>query len=178
VELLGFKVRNLKESLAKWESSGIRPLAGATAKQAILLAPDNVKVQITEDSSIATPIATDELRIVVSNVAEAAEWYARFFGARVSKQAGATIGQIPGMNIRFVEAKQAMAGTQGRAIDHIGLEVKNLEPFMKKLEAAGVKINRPYAAAPAQLPPLKSLAFITDPWGTYIELNEGFADVR
>jgi hypothetical protein len=82
------------------------------------------------------------------------------------------------MNIRFVAASQPAVGTQGRAIDHIGLEVKNLEAFMKKLEEGGVKINRPYAAAPAQLAPLKSIAFVTDPWGTYIELNEGFADVK
>jgi hypothetical protein len=45
---------------------------------------------------------------------------------------------------------------------------------MKKLEDGGVKINHSYAAAPAQLAPLKPIAYITDPWGTYIELNEGF----
>jgi len=28
----------------------------------------------------------------------------------------------------------------------------------------GVKVNRAYAAAPAQLAPLKSIMFITDPW--------------
>jgi catechol 2,3-dioxygenase-like lactoylglutathione lyase family enzyme len=178
VDSIGFKVKNLKESLAKWEAAGIKPLPGATARQAFLMAPDNVRVQITEDPSISTAIATDELKMVVPNVNEASDWYAKFFGARVSKQAGGVIAQIPGMNIRFVAANQPAAGTQGRAIDHIGLEVKNLEPFMKKLEAAGVKVNRPYAAAPAQLAPLKSLAFITDPWGTYIELNEGFADVK
>jgi hypothetical protein len=25
---------------------------------------------------------------------------------------------------------------------------------------------------------LKSIMLITDPWGTYIELNEGFSDVK
>jgi len=178
VELIGFKVKNLKDSLAKWEAAGIKPLPGATTRLALLMAPDNVKVQITEDSAIGTPIAADEMRMVVTNVNEAADWYAKFFGARVIRQGQAAIAEIPGMNIRFVSSSQPMAGTQGRAIDHIGLEVKNLETFMKKLDAAGVKVNRPYAAAPAQLAPLKSIAFITDPWGTYIELNEGFADVK
>jgi len=178
VELIGFKVKNLKESLTKWEAAGIKPLPGATAKQALLMAPDNVKVQLTEDPSIATPIATDEMKMVVPNVTEATDWYAKFFGAKITRQGAGAIGQIPGMNIRFVGASQPAAGTQGRAIDHIGLEVKNLETFMKKLEEAGVKINRPYATAPAQLAPLKSIAFVTDPWGTYIELNEGFADVK
>src|SRR5262245_28063991 len=179
VESIGFKVKNLKESLAKWDAAGIKPLPGATSKQAFLMAPDSVKVQITEDPSIGTAIATDEVKMVVPNVNEAADWYAKFFGAKVARQgAGAAIAQIPGMNIRFIGTSQPAAGTQGRAIDHIGLEVKGLEAFMKKLEDGGVKINRPYAAAPGQLTPLKSLAFITDPWGTYIELNEGFADIR
>jgi len=64
----------------------------------------------------------------------------------------------------------AVAGTKGRSLDHIGFEVKNLEVFCKKLEAAGVKLDQPYHKAPnANL----SLAFITDPAGTSIELTEG-----
>src|SRR5262245_55088471 len=83
VESIGFKVKSLKDSLAKWEAAGIKPLPGATAKQAFLLAPDGVKVQITEDPAIATPIATDELRMVVPNVTEASDWYAKWFGAKI-----------------------------------------------------------------------------------------------
>ena len=41
---------------------------------------------------------------------------------------------------------------------------------MKKLEALGVKIDRPFTKIPASG---ISLAFIIDPWGTYIELTEG-----
>ena len=59
--------------------------------------------------------------------------------------------------------------TKGRVLDHIGFDVKNLEAFMKKLEAAGVKIDRPYTKNPQTG---GALAFISDPWGTYIELNE------
>lgn len=117
--------------------------------------------------------------MVVPNAAEAAAWYTKFFGARASRSGqGEMLAVIPGMNIRIVEMKQPMAGTRGRAIDHIGFEVKNLEAFMKKFVDAGVTIDRAYAAAPAQLAPLKSIAFITDPWGTYIELNEGFSEVK
>jgi len=72
-----------------------------------------------------------------------------------------------------------VAGTQGRAIDHIGFEFKGgLEALAKKMTDEGVKVGRAYAAAPAQLAPLKSIMFITDPWGTYIELNEGFSEVK
>jgi hypothetical protein len=40
---------------------------------------------------------------------------------------------------------------------------------LKKLEGDGVKIDRPYTPNPLTG---DGLAFIYDPWGTYIELNE------
>ena len=55
-------------------------------------------------------------------------------------------------------------------MDHIGFEVRNLEAFCAKLEAAGVKLDVPYRKV-ASLG--IGLAFLTDPWGTYIELTEG-----
>jgi hypothetical protein len=59
-----------------------------------------------------------------------------------------------------------------RSLDHIGFEVKNLEEFCKKLEAAGQKFDRPYTRLPNST---TAIAFLTDPWGTYIELTENLA---
>ena len=69
---------------------------------------------------------------------------------------------------------QGTVATRGRAIDHIGFEVKNLEAFIKQLEAKGMKLNVPYRPVPAIG---IAIAFITDPWGTYIELTEGLDKV-
>ena len=55
-------------------------------------------------------------------------------------------------------------------MDHIGLEVKNLEAFCKQLEATGVKLNVPYSYRSQEG---LGLAFLTDSLGTYLELNEG-----
>ncbi len=55
-------------------------------------------------------------------------------------------------------------------MDHIGFEIKGLEAFVKKLEAAGVKFDVPYRKVPALG---ISIAFFTDPWGAYVELTEG-----
>ncbi|HTG72715.1 MAG TPA: VOC family protein [Terriglobia bacterium] len=177
VEYLAFKVKSLKDTLAKLEAAGTKPIAGATATQAFVLAPNSVKVQLVEDTALATPIASYEMLMKVSSVADASAWYEKWFGARVVKQGQSTVAEIPGMNIRFAETRDPVSGTQGRAINHIGLEVKNLEALMKKMTDGGVMVNRPYAAAPATIAPLKSLGFITDPWGTYIELNEGFSEI-
>jgi hypothetical protein len=48
--------------------------------------------------------------------------------------------------------------------------VKDLEAFCKKLEAMGIKLNVTYRRAEALG---LGVAFVTDPWGTSIELNEG-----
>jgi extradiol dioxygenase family protein len=66
-------------------------------------------------------------------------------------------------------------GTKGRALDHIGFEVRGLESFAKKLEARGIHFDVPYR----EIPRLGlAIAFITDPWGTYIELTEGLTKVH
>jgi hypothetical protein len=44
-----------------------------------------------------------------------------------------------------------------------------LQAFIKKLEANGIKLDRPYTKNEQTG---AALAFITDPWGTYIELND------
>ncbi len=50
--------------------------------------------------------------------------------------------------------------------------MKNLEAFVSSLEAKGIRIEGPIR----QVPNTKvKIAFLTDPWGTYIELTEGLA---
>jgi predicted enzyme related to lactoylglutathione lyase len=80
----------------------------------------------------------------------------------------APVDDIPGAQLRFNKADAAQAPTKGRVLDHIGFDVVDLQAFVKKLEAEGIKLDRPYTKNPNGI----ALAFITDPWGTYIELNE------
>jgi hypothetical protein len=50
--------------------------------------------------------------------------------------------------------------------------VNNLEAFVRSLDAKGIHIEAPIR----QIPGTKlKVAFLTDPWGTYIELTEGLA---
>jgi hypothetical protein len=82
---------------------------------------------------------------------------------------------LPGVNLTYSPSPEAVAGTQGRSLDHIGFEVKGLEAFCKKLEGMGIKLERPYTQVAALG---ISIAFIRDPWGTYIELTEGLDKVQ
>ncbi|HLK17824.1 MAG TPA: VOC family protein, partial [Bryobacteraceae bacterium] len=96
--------------------------------------------------------------------------YADTFGAIPGKRGKFDAADLPGTNLSFTPNDAPQAPTKGRVLDHIGFEVQNLEAFTKKLEAAGVKFDVPYRKIPALN---LSLAFLTDPWGTYIELTEG-----
>ena len=169
IDYIGFEVKNLKDSLATWEASGIKPLPGGTSKQVFLMAPDDVKVRITEDRSLTTPIAADMIDMMVPDVAAAQAWYEKNFGAKLVKHGAETVAEIPGGNILFTQAKGPVAGTKGRAFDRIGIEVKNVEETCK---AVGVeRVNR---AKQMDL----AVCVLTDPWGTYIEISQGLAAVK
>jgi len=175
LDFIGFSVKDLKGSLAKWADAGITPLPGGSARQVYLLSPDKIKVRITEDPSLAAPIAAGAIKMVVPNVAEAQAWYAKYFGAEMVKHGNEMVANIPGSSILFEQAKGPVARTKGRAFDRIGLEVVGLEAFAKKLEAAGIKFDSPYRKAPTMK---AAFAVFQDPFGTLIELSEGLSAVK
>ncbi len=172
LDFIGFSVKDLKGSLAKWAAAGIKPEPGGTATQVYLMNPDNVKVRITEDKSLPTAIASDRIKMVVPDVAAAQVWYAKNFGAQMITRNGEQVADLPGHYILFEKASGPVAKTAGRAYDRIGLEVRGLEAFAKKLEDAGVKFQSPYRKAGNMD---AAFAVLKDPWGTTIELSEGLA---
>ena len=117
VEYVGYKVKNLKETLAKMDAAGFKPMPGPTSKQAFLLTPDAIKVRLTEDRALSTPVASDMIQMDVSNVKEAQAWYQKWFGAKLVKDGKETVADIPGHRILFVEANGPAEPTKGRAFD-------------------------------------------------------------
>ncbi len=99
-------------------------------------------------------------------------WYVDVFGLEVRPRGNITsTTNVPGMNMSFGNAQQALAPTRGRAIDHIGFELDDLEAFTEQLKAKGIEFQVEYREIDSI--ELK-IAFITDPSGTYIELTEGY----
>lgn len=122
-------------------------------------------------NKINVPILPHHIHLYVPEgaQAEARSWYLKMFGGTPGKRYNYTAVDLPGINLNFSGSKTPLATTKGRRLDHIGFEVKNLEAFCKKLEASGVKLDSPYTKRPTGI----ATAFLTDPWGTYIELTEG-----
>jgi catechol 2,3-dioxygenase-like lactoylglutathione lyase family enzyme len=150
---------------------------GSKVDSALLKSPEGVMIELRGGTaSQETAVRMERLDFRTVAPAETRDWYAKTFGAGSDVLVGAPtptfIAQLPGLVMYFRKADAAPAGTRGRGLDHIGFEVKNLEEFCKKLEAAGQKFDRPYGRLPNSM---TAIAFLTDPWGTYIELTENLA---
>ncbi|MBI2817583.1 MAG: VOC family protein [Acidobacteria bacterium] len=171
VNHVGFRVPDGPAAIAKWKEAGLKTEAGRNPRGGYLIAPDDLRVEIVEDTSMKTPIAFHHVHFWVSEAAipEIKAWYVKTFGAKPGKRGDNEAADVPGANLTFSKAVERTAPAKGTVLDHIGFEIKNLEAFCKRLEASGVKFDRPYSKSPAGL----GLAFFTDPWGTYIEVTEG-----
>jgi catechol 2,3-dioxygenase-like lactoylglutathione lyase family enzyme len=195
VNHIGFSVPDLKPVVAKLKANGFKMITSdsvaanvkvtddiaaqsPTTNLAFALGPEDVKVEFVEVKSQTIPIQLNHIHFFGQMNTEMQAWYAKTFGAKLlppNPRSTFVQDQLPGVFLNFTPSTEPTVGTTGRAIDHIGFEVKNLEAFTKKLEDDGIKLDRPYTKVP-QLG--IAIAFIKDPWGTNIELTEGLADIK
>jgi catechol 2,3-dioxygenase-like lactoylglutathione lyase family enzyme len=172
VNHVGFIVQNVQESVAKWNAAGVPVQPGNNNRmdQAYVTTPDGLKVEILEDKKQSIPIRHEHVHFFLpeSAIAQSQAWYAKTFGAKPGVRNEAPVADLPGVQLRFAKTAAPTVTTKGRVLDHIGFDVTDLQGFIKKLEAAGIKLDRSYTKTDNG----GALAFITDPWGTYIELNE------
>jgi catechol 2,3-dioxygenase-like lactoylglutathione lyase family enzyme len=175
VNHVGFLVKDIAPWIAKWQAAGLKMEPQARPTQVYLIGPDDVRVEILEDKTIDVPLKMHHVHFYIASPLETQAWYAKTFGATPGKRGQFDAADLPGVNLTFAKAETATVGTKGRSLDHIGFEVKNLEAFCKKLEASGIKLDRPYTRLPNSA---TAIAFLTDPWGTYIELTENLAPAK
>ena len=130
-----------------------------------------MRIEILDDKNQAVPIRHEHVHLFLpeSAIPQAQAWYVKTFGATPGMRAQNPVADIPGVQMRFAKTDTPTVTTKGRVLDHIGFEVKGIDAFIKKLETAGIKIDRPVTRNEKTG---DALAFIYDPWGTYIELNE------
>ena len=174
VNHVGFIVQNVQEQVAKWKAAGVPVSPGNNGRldQAFVNTPDGLRIEILENKKQSMPIQSEHVHFFLpeAEVAKSQAWYGKIFGAKAGTRGptNAPVADVPGVQLRFNKADKAQEPTKGRTLDHIGFDVLDLQAFIKTLEANGIKLDRPYT----QQAPGAALAFITDPWGTYIELNQ------
>jgi catechol 2,3-dioxygenase-like lactoylglutathione lyase family enzyme len=195
VNHVGFSVPDLKPVVAKLKANNYKMItsdsvaatvkvtddiaaASPTTNIAFVLGPEDIKVELVEVKAQTAPIQLHHVHFFGEKQAEMRAWYAKVFGAMEQPQAQGQVfmtAQLPGVTLSFSPSQTPTVATQGRALDHIGFEIKNLEAFTKKLEADGIPLTVTYRRVDALN---IAIAFIKDPWGTNIELTEGLAAIK
>jgi catechol 2,3-dioxygenase-like lactoylglutathione lyase family enzyme len=162
----GLSVRDLNATKAKLAAVNIQ------VEGPFVTMPDGLRLELLEDKAQTLPVVMHHIHLSTVNGELLRQWYVKTFGAENGSRRNLPSAMFNGNEVDFLPATGPMPPipTKGRAIDHIGFEVKNLEAFVKKLQANGVTVETPYR----EMPNLDlKLAFILDPVGTRIELTEG-----
>jgi len=191
VNHVGFWVPSVRDALARVRSAGypivtraelpptlevvddMAHIADQDTYVAFVMAPDDIKVELVENRTQAESIALHHIHFSTQDVDAMKAWYVRMFDAAPGMRGSFEAADLPGVNLTFSSSSEALEGTQGRSLDHIGFEVDGLEAFCDRLESMGVTFDRPYREVEALG---IAIAFFTDPFGTYIELTEGLDD--
>lgn len=174
VNHFGFLVKDEAGIKTKLTAAGLKIHSeNEKTKQVTFEFPEKVLAEFSEDSSIDVPIKFHHIHIAAVDQEGLRDWYVKTFGAESGKRGAFPAAKFPIGEVDFLKAQAAPAPTKGRSLDHIGFEVKGLEEYCKKLQAAGVTFDMAYREMPA-LNGLK-IAFILDPTGTRIELTEGLS---
>ncbi len=138
--------------------------------------PWGLRVELGQDTEQAQPIIFHHTHLSALDVESLRDWYLQVFGAEAGERRGLPSALVPGARVDFIPARgEAPAPTQGSAIDHIGFEVADMDAFAAKMQRMGIPFDR----APQRIDDINlTIAFITDPAGTYIEITEGLDDVE
>jgi catechol 2,3-dioxygenase-like lactoylglutathione lyase family enzyme len=173
----GFKVRSMPDMLTALRAAGYQIQNEFTGVEgfpnAYVLGPDGLRLEMQEDKTLPVKAIPNHIHFLTPEFEKLLDWYVDTFS--LTKRNRGTLKSTADagtMNLSFQTSRVPVVGTKGRAIDHIGFELRDLQAFCKQLEARGIKFDVPYREVPAI--GLK-IAYITDPTGVYIELTEGYA---
>jgi len=171
VNHVGFVVDDVQKRVAEWKAKGVKVLPGGNGRldQAYVETPDGLRMEILEDKAQGTAIKNEHIHLSLTEaeIPKAQAWYAKTFGGKAGVRNMQPVVDIPGVQIRFAKADAKQAATRGRVLDHIGFDVKDHPAFVKKITAEGIKLDEGPRTNPQGG---NTIAYITDPWGTRIEL--------
>jgi catechol 2,3-dioxygenase-like lactoylglutathione lyase family enzyme len=178
VNHIGFVWKDLPAAMAKWQAAGYK-IEQDKPTHGYILGPDGIRLEFTGDPSLQVPVKINHIHLYPQDVPAMKAWYAKVLGGVPGKctSAGAPDGSdcvdVSGVSLAMSQSETKLDPTAGRSLDHIGFEVKDLPGFLKRMEAEGVNITQGLTAS--RFVSTMRVAFITDPWGTKMEITEGIA---
>jgi catechol 2,3-dioxygenase-like lactoylglutathione lyase family enzyme len=183
VDHFGFIVKDMPAQLARWKAMGVAIRPTDNPNEVFLTGPEGIRVEVYGEPALPTAISMNHIHymLVESEIPAVKTWYVKAFGANPGRRACVACvakprmyeaGDLPGVNLTFSPGRKPPVATVGRAIDHIGFEVQHLDAFVRSLRAKGIRMDGPVRKVAGTN---FKAAFLTDPWGTRIELTEGLA---
>jgi catechol 2,3-dioxygenase-like lactoylglutathione lyase family enzyme len=181
---IGFAVKDFKGSVATWQAAGL-PWEPVTTNPAVgqgfMTGPDGVRVEIYEDKTIGSPLQMHHIHLVGPDPKVAQAFYVQHFAAVAGTRLGGVdvvrtqfdTANVPGTEITLSKTGAPTVPTKGRAYDHIGFEVRDIDAVVARLQAAGLKMDAPVRNS-TNASGLR-IVYLTDPWGTEIEITQGLA---
>jgi len=165
IDHLAFNVKDFKGIHDKLAAAGVKlSLEDETRFTALL--PGGLKVEFFNDPMATVPVAHRAIGFSAVDPDAERAWWEKTFGAETRLEGNRNVTTIPGARLIFAKAATAPAGTQGRALDHTGVGVRNVNEFCEKLAGMGVMCERPMGLN-------TPIAMVTDPAGVRIEINQG-----
>jgi catechol 2,3-dioxygenase-like lactoylglutathione lyase family enzyme len=177
VNHIGFSIRDYAAYKAKLESIGAK-LVFDNEKDGQMIAdlPGGVRLEFLTDASQERPIAFHHVHLAAADQGAVRDWYLKAFSAQAGERRGLPSALVPGGRIDVMGYRgERPRPSKGAAIDHIGFEVADMDAFAARMKRLGIEFDRP----PARIEAIGlTVAFITDPVGTYIEVTEGLDDIK
>jgi len=179
VNHFGFVWKDLPAAMARWQTAGYKIEPSQDPNHGYILGPDGIRLEFSGDPSLQVPVKINHVHLYPQDVPAMQAWYTKVLGgvpgkcARERAPDGIDCVEIPGANLAISKSETKLDPTAGRSLDHIGFEVKNLPEFLERMKAEGVNITQ--GLTPSNFSSKMRVAFITDPWGTKMELTEGIA---
>ena len=175
IDHFGFSVPNVAEFLERWRADGLEVESEFNGfgdlPQAYLRLPDDIRVELEEVPSLTEVAVPYHVHLYTDGETEALrDWFVEQFSMEPRERGfNPYTADVPGMNVSFSSSEEPLERSQGRAVDHIGFEIENLEAFVESLTASGVVLDAEYRVIESLG---IGLAFFTDASGTYWELTE------
>lgn len=155
-----FTLKDFSAAKAKLTAAGVK-VVSESKDYMMTEFPAGIRVEFYEDAAQSTPVAHLGMHFYVIDLEAERAWWAKAFGAQENKDKETF---IPGSILAFKQADAPTAKTQGRALNHTGVGVKNVNEYCEKLAGLGIMCERAGAAP---------LAMVYSPAGVRVEINQG-----
>ena len=162
IKNVGLGSQNVQQLFAKLQSEGVKVDPATLRKSPLngqylfaMTTSDGLMIEVTEEAGVDPypklppdiPIESNHMHFFVAESArrDVQAWYVKTFGGEPSERRGEYIASFPGAKFLRIAPcgseysacpKTGSAPTKGRALDHIGFEVKNLKAFCKSWKPA------------------------------------------